>query len=40
MQGNRKAQLFALDLMLAMIPLTIIIGISATAMAGVTTQMQ
>ncbi len=40
MQGKRKAQLFALDLMLAMIPLTIIIGISATAMAGVTTQMQ
>ena len=35
-----RAQLFTLDLLLALIPLTIVLGISANAMGGVVTQIQ
>lgn len=35
-----RAQLFTLDLLLALIPLTIVLGISANAMGGVVTQVQ
>jgi len=37
---NNKAQLFTLDLLLALIPLTLVIAMSANAMSGVITQMQ
>jgi len=36
----RKSQLFTLDLMLALIPLTIVLGLSANALSGLSTQMQ
>lgn len=35
-----RAQLFTLDLLLALIPLTIVLGVSANAMGGVVTQVQ
>ncbi len=37
---SKKAQLFSLDLMLALVPLTIALGMSANAMSGVVNQMQ
>ncbi len=37
---NRKAQLLTLDLLLALVPLTIILGLSASAMGGVINQLQ
>lgn len=37
---NRKAQLLTLDLLLALVPLTIILGMSASAMGGVINQIQ
>lgn len=37
---NNKAQLFTLDLLLALVPLTLVLGMSATAMGGVVTQIQ
>ncbi len=37
---SNKAQLFSLDIMLALVPLTIALGISANAMSGVVNQMQ
>ncbi len=37
---NNKAQLFTLDLLLALVPLTLVLGMSANAIAGVTTQIQ
>lgn len=37
---NRKGQLLTLDLLLALVPLTIILGMSATAMGGVINQIQ
>lgn len=37
---NNKAQLFTLDLLLALVPLTIVLGMSANAMSGVVTQIQ
>ncbi|MFQ6136817.1 MAG: hypothetical protein ACE5PM_06525 [Candidatus Hydrothermarchaeales archaeon] len=40
MPVDRRAQLFTLDLLLALVPLTIMLGMSANAMAGVTTQIQ
>ncbi|MBU2559367.1 hypothetical protein KKA03_00555 [archaeon] len=39
MKRGAKAQLFTLDLLLALVPLTIAIGISASAMSGVAIQM-
>lgn len=40
MTGGTKAQLFTLDLLLALVPLTIALGMSANAMSGVATQVQ
>ena len=40
MTGGTKAQLFTLDLLLALIPLTIALGMSANAISGVATQVQ
>ena len=40
MKRGTKAQLFTLDLLLALIPLTIALGISANAISGVSTQME
>lgn len=40
MTGGTKAQLFTLDLLLALIPLTIALGISASAISGVSTQIE
>jgi hypothetical protein len=37
---NNKAQLFTLDLLLALVPLTLVLGMSANAMGGVVTQIQ
>ncbi|MFH1773585.1 MAG: hypothetical protein ABH874_01325 [Methanobacteriota archaeon] len=37
---NNKAQLFTLDLLLALVPLTLVLGMSATAIGGVVTQIQ
>ncbi|MDI6654534.1 MAG: hypothetical protein QME59_01440 [Candidatus Hydrothermarchaeota archaeon] len=37
---NNKAQLFTLDLLLALVPLTIALGMSATAIGGIVTQIQ
>lgn len=39
MKGGAKAQLFTLDLLLALIPLTVALGMSANAMSGVVTQI-
>ncbi len=40
MKKGTKAQLFTLDLLLALIPLTIALGMSANAISGVSTQME
>jgi uncharacterized membrane protein len=40
MKKGAKAQLFTLDLLLALIPLTIALGISASAISGVATQIE
>jgi len=40
MKLKSKAQLFTLDLLIALIPLTIIIGVSANAFAGISSQQQ
>lgn len=37
---NRKAQLLTLDLLLALVPLTIVLGMSASALGGVINQVQ
>ncbi len=37
---NNKAQLFTLDLLLALVSLTLVLGMSANAIVGVTTQIQ
>lgn len=37
---NRKGQLLTLDLLLALVPLTIILGMSASALGGVVNQIQ
>ena len=37
---TRKAQLFTLDILLALVPLVIILGISANAFAGAVSQIQ
>jgi|GEM_PF-6495532 outer membrane protein assembly factor BamB len=37
---SNRAQLFTLDLLLALVPITIILGMSANAMSGVATQVQ
>jgi len=37
---DSRAQLFTLDLMLALIPLTIVLGMSATALSGLSSQVQ
>lgn len=37
---NRKAQLLTLDLLLALVPLTIVLGMSASALGGVINQIQ
>src|SRR3990172_8291824 len=38
--GNDKGQLLTLDLLLSLVPLVLVLGISANAMSGVTTQIQ
>ncbi len=37
---NNKAQLFTLDLLLALVPLTLVLGMSANAISGVAAQIQ
>lgn len=37
---NRKAQFFTLDLLLALIPLTLVLGMSANAISGIASQSQ
>jgi hypothetical protein len=37
---NKKAQYFTLDLLLALIPLTLVLGMSANAISGITSQSQ
>jgi hypothetical protein len=40
MPRDRKAQLFTLDLLLALVPLTLLLGISANALSGTMVQIQ